>query len=105
MSKTKFNTIINILEIIFFIPTVVSSLVFFFVWPSGNSGYQGGRNLNYVTEFWGLEKQQWSVFHTFVGLIFIILMTSHILLHWRWFTCLPKLLLPKKTSAKKCNTK
>lgn len=96
MKKIKFNSIINILEIIAFIPTAISSLIFFFVWPPGNGGYQGGRNLNYVAEFWGWEKQQWSTFHTYIGLIFIILMIIHIALHWQWFTCLPKLLFKSK---------
>ena len=95
MKKFKFNAIINVLEIIFFIPTAISSLVFFFVWPPGSNGYQGGRNLDYVTEFWGLEKQQWASFHTYIGLIFIILMIIHIALHWQWFIALPKLLFKK----------
>ena len=99
--RIKFNTIINILEIIFFIPTVISSLVCFFVWSSGSGGYQGGRNINYITEFWGLEKQQWINLHTYIGLIFIILMTIHIILHWRWFTRLPKLLFATKKPSNK----
>ncbi len=66
-----------------FIPTVISGLAIFFFMPSGmrRGGYQ---------EFWGIQKNVWMNIHDWTGILFIIFVFIHLLLHWRWLMAMTR---------------
>lgn len=93
MIKIKFNAIINIISFIDFLLVFISSLALYFL----PQGYQGGRNLNYLTaEFFGGSRHFWQDIHTWSGWIMLGLILVHLLLHTGWLKCLPSIF--KKTN-------
>jgi len=89
MEKTKINYVIDFLMIISFIVTAITGLVIFFFLPSGLK--QGG----YQT-FLGIIKTTWSAVHDWSGIIFIILIIVHFILHWNWIISMTKNIFSNK---------
>jgi len=89
MGKTKINYFIDLLMIIFFVINSITGLIIFFFLPSGvkRGSYR---------EFLGIIKQNWVDVHNWSGLILILLVAIHIILHWNWIVCMTKSLIQKK---------
>jgi len=83
MNKNKLNYIIDFLLSVSFIVLAVSGLVIFFFLPSGVR--QGG-----FQEFFGIEKNVWTNVHNWSGIIFILLILLHFILHWQWVVRMTK---------------
>jgi len=82
-SRRSLNAAVDLLGLLSFIPVAISGIVIFFVFPNG--GFQGGRNPLYNDIFLGISRNDWIAVHDYLGMAFILLMTVHILLHWRYF--------------------
>lgn len=91
MEKPKLNYIIDFLMALSFIVTAITALVIFFFLPSGVK--QG----SYRT-FLGIIKGTWSTVHDWSGIIFIILVMIHFILHWNWVVCMTKNIFSKKNN-------
>ena len=83
MEKQKINYIIDFLALISCIVTALSGLAIKFFMPSG---VRQGR----LQEFLGVEKGIWSEIHDWFGIIFIILILLHFILHWDWIVFMTK---------------
>ena len=94
MNKQKINYVIDFLALISFLVTAFSGLTIKFFMPSG---VRQGR----LQEFLGLRKEFWSEIHDWFGIIFIVLVVVHFLLHWDWIVCMTKSFF----KADKCETK
>jgi cytochrome b subunit of formate dehydrogenase len=93
MDKSKINYIIDALMAVSFFITAVTGLILFFFLPSG---VQQGR----FQELWGMPKYIWTALHDWSGIILIIFVFIHIVLHWGWIACMTKKHLCR---AKKCD--
>jgi cytochrome b subunit of formate dehydrogenase len=87
MSKVKLNYWLDGVIAIAFIASALSGVVFLF---AGSGGYQGGRNPSFQTEMLGIERSVWSDLHTWVGLVMIVGVVIHLVLHWNWIVCMTK---------------
>ncbi len=82
-SRRRLNAAVDLLGLLSFVPVAISGLVVFFLFPHG--GFQGGRNPLYTDVFLGISRNDWITVHDYLGMVFILLMAVHILLHWRYF--------------------
>jgi protein-S-isoprenylcysteine O-methyltransferase Ste14 len=89
MVKPIINYIIDFLMTISFIVTAITGLIIFFFLPSGVK--QG----SYQT-FLGIIKGTWSSIHDWSGIIFIILVVLHFVLHWNWLINMTKNIFSSK---------
>ena len=89
MEKSKINYIIDALIAISFLVVAITGLVMFFFLPSGvqRGGYQ---------EFLGIIKHVWIDIHNWSGIILIILVIVHLILHWNWIGHMTKNIWSKK---------
>lgn len=89
MERSKTNYVINALMVISFIITAVTGLIMFFFLPSGVSrgGYQ---------ESLGITKHIWITVHNWSGIILIILVIIHLVLHLGWIVSMTKNIFSKK---------
>jgi len=69
---TKLNYWIDILSLITFSPTAVTSIAFFF-------------NINT-----GIQRYTLIMIHDWFGMAFIVLMLIHLVLHFNWLTAMTK---------------
>lgn len=86
MNKQKTNYIIDLLALISFVVAAISGLAIRFFMPSG---VRQGR----LQEFLGVQKGVWSEIHDWAGIIFIVLVIIHFILHWDWLVCMTKSML------------
>ena len=82
MNKSKINYWIDVLAGISFVIVAITGLVLFFKFPSG----QGTGSLS----LWNLTKFQWTNLHNYSGIILIIIVLLHLILHWRWIVVMTK---------------
>ena len=89
MGKSKINYFIDILMLIFFIINSITGLITFFFLPAGikRGAYQ---------EFSGIIKQNWVDVHNWSGLLLLLLVVIHLILHWKWIVSMTKALIHKK---------
>ena len=83
MNKSKVNYFIDLGALISFLITAITGLAIFFFIPNG---VRQGR----FQEFLGIEKGTWTAVYNWVGIIFIILVIIHFILHWNWIVCMTK---------------
>jgi len=88
MGKSKINYVIDILMLIFFIINAITGLIIFFFLPTGvkKGGYQ---------EFLGIIKHNWADVHNWSGLLLLLLVAIHLILHWKWIVSMTKSLIAK----------
>jgi hypothetical protein len=89
MKRITINALVDIGCLITFIPSLVSGLVLYLVFPEG-----GGRGSGW-TLFLGIAKNQWVTMHNNTSLVFAALLIIHLLLHWKFFRNINKCLNPK----------
>lgn len=80
MNSNKLNFLVDFLAFISFLILAKTGLIIFFFLPGG---VKQGR----YQEFFGITKSIYSTVHDWAGIIFIILVIIHIVLHWRWIIC------------------
>lgn len=59
--------------------------------PHGGRHWRGGRGAveaeQRIREFWGLTRHEWLDLHFWLAVVFVIVIVTHILLHWDWIRC------------------
>jgi len=89
MVTPKTNYVVDFLMTLSFIVTAITGLIIFFFLPSGVR--QGS-----TQTFLGIIKGTWSFVHDWSGIIFIILVILHLILHWNWVIAITKNIFTKK---------
>ncbi len=91
MDQNKVKYLIDVLMGISFVVTTITGLLIFFFLPSGvpKGGYQ---------TFLGIIKNTWSDWHTYAGILMILLVGIHLLLNIKWIIHMTKSMFKKKDS-------
>jgi hypothetical protein len=89
MEKVKINYFVDIFMGISFVVSAITGLIIFFFIPSG---VKHGS----LQEFLGFEKYIWTNIHNWSGLLMILLVLLHLILHWNWIVCITKTFFVKK---------
>lgn len=85
MERSKINYIVDMLMVLSFFVVAVTGLVLFLFL----NGRGGGR-------FFGSIRHTYVSIHNWSGMIFIILVIVHLILHWDWIVCMTKNVFAKK---------
>ena len=86
MNKPKINYAVDFLALVSFVITALSGLAIKFFMPGG---VRQGR----FQEFLGIQKGTWSEAHDFFGILMVILVVVHFIMHWDWVVCMTKNIL------------
>jgi len=86
LDKSVLNYFIDLVLTITFIITGITGLVIFFFIPSG---VQQGR----FQVFLGIQKQVWTAWHNWSGIVMILAVLLHLVLHWNWMIRMTKKIL------------
>lgn len=92
MKKVYMNYALDAVIALAFVVSAVSGLAFVFM---GDNGYQGGRNASFATALWGIPRASWSDLHLLSSLVMMAGVLIHLVLHWKWITCVSKQLIPE----------
>lgn len=88
MNKPKINYIVDFLAFFSFLITAISGLAIKIYMPSG---VRQGR----YQEFLGIQKGTWSEAHDFFGILMIVLVLIHFILHRDWVVSMTKNIFKK----------
>ncbi len=77
MNKLKINYLVDFIAFISFLVTSVTGLIIFIFLPSG---VRQGR----LQEFIGITKEVWNFIHIWAGILMLVLVIIHLILHWDW---------------------
>lgn len=98
MKSKRFNAIVNIAILLFFLIATISGIIIWLVLPGSYSlGFQPSNSSQDPGEisskrFLEMSRHNWIDIHIISSLIFVILVVLHDVLHWKWFKSLPKIL-------------
>lgn len=51
---------------------------------------------NVDLEFWGFTRHEWGSIHLIIGIVFLVLLIIHIILHWEMIVCIFRRMIPNK---------
>jgi hypothetical protein len=77
MDKPKINYLVDFIALISFLVTSITGLIIFLFLPSG---VRQGR----FQEFIGITKEVWNFIHIWSGILMLVLVVIHLILHWDW---------------------
>jgi hypothetical protein len=85
MKRATLNFIIDLTSFIDLLCMVITGMIMMYVLPpgTGGGGFRGGRAEG-AKLLWSLSRHEWGKIHYCLALVFIVLMTAHVLLHWEW---------------------
>ncbi|AAM03463.1 TPA: DUF4405 domain-containing protein [Methanosarcina acetivorans] len=83
MTRQKTNYLVDLALTTLFFGVAGTGLFMYFFIPSG---VQRGRYIVYM----GLTKATWVWIHSRIGILMIILVVIHFILHWKWIVCTTK---------------
>ena len=96
-NKAKLNFVVDAAIAAGFLVVAVSGFVLMFALPHG--GYQGGRNALYAQQFI-LDRTTWVALHDWSAIVITAGVVGHVVLHWRWITCMARNLWRAATQPK-----
>jgi hypothetical protein len=98
MNNKRFNAVLNIIILLFFVISAISGIIIWLILPGGYGfGLYEFKSFQDASEtlsdnFLGFPRHTWINIHIYSSTIFVILVVLHDILHWRWFRSLPKIL-------------
>ncbi|QSZ67451.1 DUF4405 domain-containing protein [Methanofollis aquaemaris] len=104
MQKRQINAVIDLALLITFLIVGLTSVVLFFFLPSGGGGLEwvhAGTGATNLRVFLGVTRGEWVVLHNITGLVFMVLMVVHILLHIPFYRTIRRCL--SGSGDKKCD--
>jgi hypothetical protein len=95
MEKSKLNLIIDALLSLCIAAVVGIGLLIKYVLVPGYLRWEiYGRNVELF--FWGLDRHQWGTIHLIIGIVFLVLLVLHIVLHWPMIVSIYRKLIPNR---------
>ncbi|MEM2942507.1 MAG: DUF4405 domain-containing protein [Candidatus Bathyarchaeia archaeon] len=98
MRRVRLNALINIFTLAFFVTSATSGVILWLFLPCEDSSSQDRSRIfdeagaGSMHHLFTVSRRAWTDLHTCSGLIFIVLVVSHDVLHWRWYRNLPRIL-------------
>jgi cytochrome b subunit of formate dehydrogenase len=87
MNKAKMNYFLDLAMVFLFLVSAFTGILLFFM---GSGGFQGGRNPNFRNNLLGIPRNSLRDFHNYSGIVLIIIILIHIILHFDWILNMTK---------------
>ncbi|MEN6338391.1 MAG: DUF4405 domain-containing protein [Phycisphaerales bacterium] len=102
MKRTTLNFGVDLACFIDLLLLAATGIILRWVLPPGSGGghgygFRGGRGPTEVTTLLGLGRHDWGDVHFVLAVLFILLILTHLALHWTWIkTCGRSILSPSR---------
>jgi len=95
MTKSKLNLVIDALLLLCIAAMVGIGLLMKYVLVPGYQRWEiYERNVELF--FWGLGRHDWGAIHFMIGLVFLVLLVLHVVLHWKMIVTIYRKLIPSR---------
>jgi hypothetical protein len=95
--KAALNYWVDVITGIAFAVAAVSGVVLLF---AGSGGYQGGRNARHAADILSLSRLFWKELHDASGVLAMLGVLGHFVLHWDWMVCMTRNLFRRRAAAR-----
>ena len=95
-NKSYLNLIIDITLLLLLAAISGISFLMKFIMPSGHAIRDKGAQA-YASQVWGMGRHDWGDIHWILGLLFLLFLVLHILLHWGMILSIFNRMIPNKT--------
>lgn len=75
MKRSRLNFIIDLIAFAGFIVLSTTGVLMRYFLPPGSGSY---------STIWGLDRHEWGGVHFWIGVVFLLVLALHLVLHWRW---------------------
>jgi hypothetical protein len=75
MNRPEKNFFIDVIAFIGFVLLTSTGILMRYVLPPGSGRWK---------VIWGLDRHEWGSIHFWISIIFLGILTIHLILHWRW---------------------
>jgi hypothetical protein len=75
MNQPEKNFFIDLIAFIGFVLLTSTGILMRYVLPPGSGRWK---------VIWGLDRHEWGSIHFWISIIFLSILTIHLILHWRW---------------------
>ena len=95
MQRNTLNSVIDLLLFLNLLAIVITGFIMKYILPPGTGGlgrlaHGGtGRGIN-IRELWSMTRHEWGSIHFYLAIIFVVLVTMHLVLHWNQIKCYVK---------------
>ena len=93
MNKSKLNLSIDMILLILLAGISGIGFLVKFIMPCGHAVRNGGAH-TYASQMMGMDRHGWNDIHWILGLIFLVFLLLHIVLHWKMINTMFKQLIP-----------
>lgn len=94
MKRSTVNFIVDLTSFVVLVGLAVTGGIMKWVLPPGTGGLgreiSGGQGREQIERLWGMGRYDWGDIHLWLGIIFIVLILVHLVLHWGWVKCYVK---------------
>lgn len=89
MSRITLNFILVLVSFLALLGLSFTGLIMRYLLPPGTGGmgrllHDGAGRGVYARELWSMTRHEWGNIHFYLAIAFVVLMMTHILLHWGW---------------------
>ena len=88
IKRSSLNFIIDLAGFINLLTLICTGIIMKYILPPGTGGrgqlLHGGRGGEHIKQLWSMTRHEWGNIHFYLAVLFIVLMTTHIILHWTW---------------------
>jgi hypothetical protein len=95
VKKSKVNASVDVITFFPFVITTITGIIIWIFMPFGGTFRNRGGTVGQQF-FLGIARHTWLDVHTYLGLIFIILVAAYLILHWDYIKGLPRLFKRKQ---------
>ncbi len=102
MKRSTLNLIVDLVAFLDLLGIIFTGFIMEYILPPGTGAcgreISGGMGREHIKDFLSMSRHEWGDVHFILALLFILLMTAHVLLHWSWICNCCKTLFSKKAS-------
>ncbi|MBN1392901.1 MAG: DUF4405 domain-containing protein [Sedimentisphaerales bacterium] len=89
MSRNAVNFILDLVSFLILLGLTFTGYIIKYVLPPGTGGtgrilHDGSGQGIYIEELWSMTRHEWGSIHFYMAIVFVGLMITHIILHWKW---------------------
>ena len=88
IKRSSLNFVVDLVSFVVLLGMTFTALVMKYILPPGSGGrgkrLHGGQGAEHIKLFLSKTRHEWGDVHFYLAIIFLILMTIHIILHWTW---------------------
>ncbi len=88
MKRGTLNFVVVLVSFINLVFLALIGLIMRYILPPGTGGrgrmLHSGGGREQIKQLWSMTRHQWGDIHFYLALLFVVLMTLHIILHWGW---------------------